>query len=163
MRGRKQKKVLLRESHPWPRTVGAESSLPVRFVPILLRRVAARSGPGSGSFPRGRATRLAPALGTAFGATLGFLLGIAFGSGTRSRFGTGFGAGSRPGLGTRAGSSTASVLRQPDASAIELGVVEGVERPFHSFSRFEFDDAFVTRLLVSVGVRHLTRLSHVIL
>ena len=46
--------------------------------------------------------------------------------------------------------------------AIEVGVVESVERLLHSLARLEFDDALVAHQLVSVGVRHFTRLPHVV-
>ena len=55
-----------------------------------------------------------------------------------------------------------SSMAPKNVPAIEIGIVQSVESPFHSFASFELDHAFIPRLFVGVGVRHFTRLTHVI-
>jgi len=133
---------------------------------VPLRRVASRSGFRSGRRSLfGRcAARFTPALRSTFRTALWAtsFFGILPRSASWPGLGPRLGSWSRPRFWSGAGTSTASIFRQTNPSAVEIGIVEWIERLLHSLARLELDDTFIPSLFVGVGVRHFSSLTHVV-
>ena len=71
-----------------------------------------------------------------------------------------------PGAATGVGATATGpgpVFDQPDLAAVDLGAVQLLQGPLHVGVQAELDHALVLAAPVSVGVRHLSGLPHVVL